>query len=45
MLHSVTVYSLNEEGVYEQHDIKTEGGIISSDILQGFAVDLKEIFE
>jgi Uma2 family endonuclease len=45
MLHSVTVYSLNQEGLYEQHDIKTEGGIITSDILQGFSVDLKEIFE
>lgn len=45
MLHSVTVYSLNEEGLYEQHDIKTEGGIITSEILQRFSVDLKELFE
>jgi Uma2 family endonuclease len=45
MLHSVTVYSLNEEGLYEQHDIKTEGGIVSSEILKGFSIDLKEIFE
>jgi Uma2 family endonuclease len=45
MLHSVTVYSLNGEGLYEQYDIKTEDGIISSDILQGFSVNLKEIFE
>ena len=44
MLHSVIVYSLNEEELYEQHDIKTEGGIITSEILQGFSVDLKEIF-
>lgn len=45
MLHSVTVYSLNGDGLYEQHDIKTEDGIITSDILQGFSVDLKEIFQ
>ncbi|MBM4764749.1 Uma2 family endonuclease [Bacillus sp. B15-48] len=45
MLRSVTVYSLNEEGLYEQHDIKTEGGVITSEILQGFSVDLKEIFQ
>ncbi|MGZ4159193.1 MAG: Uma2 family endonuclease [Neobacillus sp.] len=44
MLHSVTVYSLNKERLYEQHDIKTAGGIITSKFLQGFSVDLKEIF-
>ncbi|WP_147532990.1 Uma2 family endonuclease [Bacillus marasmi] len=45
MLHSVTVYSLNLEGLYEQHDIQTKQGYITSKILQGFSVDLKEIFE
>ncbi len=45
MLHSVTVYSLNEEGLYEQHDIKTEGGMIKSRILDGFSVDVNGIFE
>jgi Uma2 family endonuclease len=45
MLHSVTVYSLNEEGLYEQHDIKTEGGMIKSKILDGFSVDVNGIFE
>lgn len=44
MLYSVTVYSLNEEKMYEQHDMKTEGGNITSRFLQGFFVDLKEIF-
>jgi Uma2 family endonuclease len=44
MLHSVTVYSLNEESMYEQHDMKTEGGNITSNFLQGFSVNLKEIF-
>ncbi|WP_312474482.1 Uma2 family endonuclease [Neobacillus sp.] len=44
MLHSVTVYTLNKERMYEQHDMKTEGGNITSSFLQGFSVDLKEIF-
>lgn len=44
MLNSVTVYSLNDERMYEQHDMKTESGCISSNFLQGFTVNLKEIF-
>jgi Uma2 family endonuclease len=44
MLHSVTVYSLNEERMYEQHDMKTERGNITSKYLQGLSVDLKGIF-
>ncbi|MCL6572344.1 MAG: Uma2 family endonuclease [Bacillus sp. (in: Bacteria)] len=44
MLHSITVYSLNEERMYEQHDMKTEGGSITSNFLKGFSVDLNEIF-
>jgi hypothetical protein len=34
----------NEERMYEQHDMKTEGGNITSKCLAGFSVDLKEIF-
>lgn len=33
MLHSVTVYSLNEERMYEQYDMKTEGGNIFIEML------------
>lgn len=44
MLHSVTVYSLNQEKLCEQHDIKTAGGTITSKVLPGFSVDLPEIF-
>lgn len=44
MLNSVTVYALNEEEMYIQHDIKTEVGGISSRFLEGFIVELKEIF-
>jgi Uma2 family endonuclease len=43
MLNSVTVYALNDEEMYVQHDMKTEIGLITSKFLPGFAVDLKEI--
>ncbi len=44
MLNSVTVYSLNREGMYEQHDLKTESGTVASKFLDGFSVDLKDLF-
>lgn len=44
MLNSITVYTLNNENMYEQHDIKTETGTITSKFLKGFTVDLKDIF-
>ncbi|MBS4195932.1 Uma2 family endonuclease [Lederbergia citri] len=44
MLQSITVYTLNDEGMYEQHDMKTEIGQIQSGLLDGFSVELKEIF-
>ncbi len=44
MLNSVTVYALNNDGMYIQHDMKTEKGRITSNFLTGFQVDLTEIF-
>jgi len=44
MLEAITVYCLNEEGMYEQYDMKTEKGYIKSKILDGFSVDLEYIF-
>ena len=44
MLLSITVYKLNEENMYEQHDMKTEIGKIHSGFLDGFTIELKEIF-
>lgn len=43
MLNSVTVYSLNEQEMYEQHDMKTEDGIVTSKFLEGFSVNLQDI--
>ncbi|SEM77221.1 Endonuclease, Uma2 family (restriction endonuclease fold) [Mesobacillus persicus] len=44
MLNSVTVYSLDEKRMYEQHDMKTESGRVKSKFLSGFSADLQEIF-
>lgn len=45
MLNSVTVYALNDEKMYEQFNMKTDIGEITSKFLEGFRVDLKYIFE
>ncbi|MBS4208165.1 Uma2 family endonuclease [Bacillus sp. FJAT-50079] len=45
MLSSVSIYSLNEEKLYIQHDLRTEEGNVTSQFLKGFQVDLKEIFQ
>ena len=45
MLHSVTIYVLNDDKMYEQYDVKTDKGIITSKFLRGFQLDLAEIFQ
>lgn len=44
MLESITVYILNNEGMYEQLDMKTSVGSVKSKVLESFTVDLEEIF-
>lgn len=44
MLESITVYSLNDEGMYEQYDMKTIKGDIKSKVLDGFSINLDYIF-
>lgn len=44
LLDSVSVYCLNDEGMYELHDMKVETGSVSSKYFEGFKMDLKEIF-
>ncbi|OIJ17370.1 endonuclease [Anaerobacillus alkalilacustris] len=44
MLESITVYVLNSEGMYEQFDIKTGKGRVSSKVLSGFEVALENVF-
>jgi Uma2 family endonuclease len=45
MLESITVYVLNNEGMYEQFDMKTISGPVSSKFLDGFSIDLEYIFK
>jgi len=44
ILNTVTVYALNDEKMYEQHDMNTDKGEITSKIFDGFRVDLAYIF-
>lgn len=45
MLNTITVYSLNDEKMYEQHDMKTDIGEITSKYLHGCRVDLANVFK
>jgi Uma2 family endonuclease len=45
MLNAVSVYALNDEEMYVQHDMKSEMGCITSKFLSGFRVELSEIFQ
>ncbi|MDP4142929.1 MAG: Uma2 family endonuclease [Bacillota bacterium] len=44
MKDAVTIYTLNQDGLYEQADIKVSKGIIESVFLEGFKVDLEYLF-
>ena len=44
MLDSITVYVLNEEGMYEQFDIKTSSGNVKSHTLAGFTIEVANVF-
>lgn len=44
MLESVTIYTLNNENMYEQLDMKTSIGVLKSKVLDAFTVNLKDIF-
>ena len=44
MLNSIIVYTLNNDGMYEQFDMKTLNGKIKSKVLEDFSVSLEELF-
>ncbi|KYD29648.1 hypothetical protein B4110_1218 [Parageobacillus toebii] len=44
MKDAITVYTLNEEGLYEQADIKAGTGVVQSVCFLGLALNLEEIF-
>lgn len=44
MLNTVQVYKLNMDGVYEQADILKNSGKLKSQVIQGFNVEIEELF-
>lgn len=44
MLNSIIVYTLNNDRMYEQFDMKTLNGKIKSKVLEDFSVSLEELF-
>ena len=44
MLESITIYTLNNENMYEQLDMKTSTGVVKSKIIKSFTVNLEDIF-
>jgi Uma2 family endonuclease len=41
---AITVYVLNDEGLYEQADVKVSRGVVESTFLKGFKIDLEYLF-
>jgi len=44
MLNSIIVYTLNDDGMYEQFDVKTLSGRIKSRVMKDFSVNLEDLF-
>jgi Uma2 family endonuclease len=44
MKDAITVYALNEEGLYEQADIKAGTGVVQSVCFPGLELKLEEVF-
>ena len=44
ILNTVMLYTLNQDRMYEQSIVKTETGIVKSKLLEGFEVDIEELF-
>jgi Uma2 family endonuclease len=45
MLNIVQIYSLNDEGQYQQLDALKEKGIARSEVLKGFQINLEDLFK
>ena len=41
---AITLYVLNDEGLYEQADVKASKGVVESTFLKGFKIDLEYLF-
>ncbi|MDQ7095443.1 Uma2 family endonuclease [Desulfosporosinus sp. PR] len=45
LLNTVQIYGLNEEGQYQQLEVLKETGVAHSEVLQGFSMNLEELFK
>ncbi|MCF3944024.1 Uma2 family endonuclease [Oceanobacillus alkalisoli] len=45
MLNTITIYSLNRENMYEQSDMKTDHGKVTSKLFGGIQIDLSYLFK
>lgn len=45
MLNAVTIYALNDENMYEQHDVQKSKGEVTSRLFEGFRVDIEDVFK
>jgi hypothetical protein len=43
-LNAVTVYAINDENMYEQHDMQKNKGEATSRLFEGFRVDIEDVF-
>jgi len=45
LLNTVQIYVLNKEGQYDQVEVLKETGIVHSEVLKGFSMNLEELFK
>jgi len=45
LLNTVQIYGLNEEEQYQQIEVMKETGVAHSEVLQGFSMNLEELFK
>lgn len=45
IINTVQIYSLNDDGLYDQLDVVKNNGSIRSSIFSGFTVDVEELFK
>ncbi|MCT2536729.1 Uma2 family endonuclease [Aquibacillus koreensis] len=44
MLNAVVVYALNDQNMYEQHDMQKNKGEVTSRLFEGFRIDTADVF-
>lgn len=44
LLNTIQLYTLDQEGNYQQKDVARDRGIVNSGVLGGFEVDIEKLF-